>query len=97
MKARDSEEYLGQWAREGVPVGMDKNIPESGIFPQVEPDDVLQDKTDMSILADLKNYDQICEEGILQNPPIGGAAHKIPGRDRQQAGLDSETEAAWLH
>ena len=32
--SRDPEQFIGQWAREGVPLGMDMEIPESAILPQ---------------------------------------------------------------
>ena len=59
MKARDPEQYLGQWAREGVPLGMDQLIPDSTIFPPVEPDEVLEERTDMRVLSNLKNYESV--------------------------------------
>ena len=59
MKARDPEQYLGQWAREGVPLGMDQPIPDSTIFPPVEPDEVLEERTDMRVLSNLKNYESV--------------------------------------
>ena len=57
MKARDLKQFLGQCAREGAPLGIDKLIPDSGIFPQVEPDESLEEKTDMSVLVGLRNYE----------------------------------------
>ena len=50
MKARDPKQFLGRWAREGAPLGIAKLIPDSGIFPQVELDESLEEKTDMSVL-----------------------------------------------
>ena len=35
--SRDPEQFIGQWAREGVPLGMDMPVPDSGIFPSVDP------------------------------------------------------------
>ena len=32
MTSRDPEQYIGQWAREGVPLGMDLPVPSSGIY-----------------------------------------------------------------
>lgn len=57
MKARDPKQFLGRWAREGAPLGIAKLIPDSGIFPQVELDESLEEKTDMSVLVDLRNYE----------------------------------------
>eukprot|EP00435_Cladocopium_sp_Y103_P055845 s804_g18.t1 len=39
VQSRDPEQFIGQWAREGVPLGMDRQIPDSGIFPQVDADE----------------------------------------------------------
>ena len=67
--SRDPEQFIGQWAREGVPLGMDAEIPESEIFPTVEPEDALETKMDMGILRDLKNYESVesqKEEAILE-------------------------------
>ena len=67
--SRDPEQFVGQWAREGVPLGMDMEIPESGIYPSVEAEDALETKMDMGILRGLKNYDSVesqKEEAILE-------------------------------
>ena len=59
MKARDPEQFIGQWAREGVPLGMDCNIPKSNIFPEVETDEPLDTRMDMGELSTLKNYESV--------------------------------------
>lgn len=67
--SRDPEQFIGQWAREGVPLGMDMEIPESGIYPSVEAEDALETKMDMGILRGLKDYDSVesrKEEAILE-------------------------------
>ena len=67
--SRDPEQYIGQWAREGVPLGMDVEIPESNIFPLVEAEDALETRMDMGILRDLKNYESVesqRKEAILE-------------------------------
>ena len=45
--------------QEGVPLGMDQLIPDSTIFPPVEPDEVLEERTDMRVLSNLKNYESV--------------------------------------
>jgi len=57
--ARDPEQFIGQWAREGVPLGMEQSIPDAGIFPRVEAGGALETKTDMAILHPLRNYDSV--------------------------------------
>lgn len=57
--ARDPEQCIGQWAREGAPLGMDTDIPYSDIFPRVEADEPLNTKMDMGELATLKNYESV--------------------------------------
>ena len=66
--SRDPEQFIGQWAREGVPLGMDMEIPESAIYPSVEAEGALETKMDMGILRGLKNYDAESqkEEAILE-------------------------------
>ena len=41
VKSRDPEQCIGQWAREGAPLGMEQEIPNSDIFPQVESEEAL--------------------------------------------------------
>ena len=53
--SRDPEQCIGQWAREGVPFGMEQSIPDSNIFPTVDAVDSLEEKMDLSKLGSLRN------------------------------------------
>jgi hypothetical protein len=55
IKARDPEQCIGQWAREGAP-GMEREVQDSNIFPGVEPGEALESKTDLIELMGMKNY-----------------------------------------
>eukprot|EP00438_Fugacium_kawagutii_P030046 Skav201342 [mRNA] locus=scaffold1389:347636:350773:+ [translate_table: standard] len=58
--SRDPENHIGQWAREGVPMGMEVQIPRSNqIFPPVEVQETLDDRMDMVSMATLKNYESV--------------------------------------
>ena len=59
MASRDPEQYIGQWAREGVPLGMDMEVPASGIYPTVDPQEPLETKMDMAELKNLRNYESV--------------------------------------
>ena len=45
--SRDPEQFLGQWARD-VPLGVDMEIPDSGIYPRIEAEEALETKMDMA-------------------------------------------------
>eukprot|EP00435_Cladocopium_sp_Y103_P011877 s4293_g3.t1 len=57
--ARDPEQCIGRWAREGAPLGMECNIPYSNIFPKVEAEEPLESQMDMSQLENMKNYESV--------------------------------------
>ena len=58
--ARDPEQHIVQWIREGVPLGMEEEIPSSdGIFPPVAEQETMEDKMDMDVLEDLRNYESV--------------------------------------
>ena len=66
--ARDPEQFIGQWVREGVPMGMEVPIPTCGIFPQVEAPMPSEERMDLLEALHLRNYtsveDQKEEAGI---------------------------------
>eukprot|EP00435_Cladocopium_sp_Y103_P072540 s106_g40.t1 len=57
--SRDPEQCIGQWAREGAPLGMDREIEYSGIFPKTEPEEALETRMDMSALEGMRNYESV--------------------------------------
>eukprot|EP00435_Cladocopium_sp_Y103_P022173 s2755_g5.t1 len=59
VASRDPEQFIGQWAREGVPLGMECEVPPSGIFPSVEAEDPLDTQMDMTSVDSMKNYESV--------------------------------------
>ena len=56
VSCRDPEQFIGQWAREGAPLGMEVAIPTCGIFPTVEAPQAAEDRMDMAAAMDMRNY-----------------------------------------
>ena len=111
MASHDPEQYIGQWAREGVPLGMDVEVPHSRIYPRDPQEPLIGDKDEHGGVERLTQLrvggspegrfihrdQQVHAEGILQNPAMGGTAQKIPRRHSKPPGANSETEARWKH
>ena len=60
-KSGDPEKFIGTWAREGCPMGMEKEIPTCGVFPEVEEDDELENVPEMEAIQQKENYKSMLE------------------------------------
>ena len=60
--ARDPEQFIGQWIREGVPMGMEVSIPTCGIFPAVDAPTSADDRMDLLEATHLRNYTSVEEQ-----------------------------------
>lgn len=56
----DPEKYIGKWAREGCPLGMECEIQTCGIFPEVDEEDQ-EEPPELEAIAAKKNYASILE------------------------------------
>lgn len=106
VKARDPEQCIGQWAREGAPLGMDVEVQPSDIFPSVESEEPLETRMDLSDLTELRNYESMetqkdeamveqhryLEKGFVQNPPAGDGAPEVSFWESVKTGDDTEAD-----
>ena len=61
--SKDPEEHLAHWARHGVPLGMDQEIPtSSGIFPPVEMEEVSNLPPELDGQMSITNYKSMQED-----------------------------------
>lgn len=64
-EGRDPERFLGQWAREGAPLGMEVRVdPSNGIFPTVDacPDTEVDPAPELDQMRGLRNYSSMEEQ-----------------------------------
>eukprot|EP00438_Fugacium_kawagutii_P000419 Skav229881 [mRNA] locus=scaffold247:354658:356938:+ [translate_table: standard] len=63
-ESKDPDKHIAAFARHGVPLGMDKEIPVSGIFPEVtDQEEINQDPLELfELLRDTKNYTSVSDQ-----------------------------------
>ena len=112
VKARDPEQCIGQWAREGAMLGMDVEVQPSDIFPSVESEESLETRMDLSDLTELRNYESMetqkdeamvelhryLEKGFVKILPLEMVHQRFPsGRASRLAMILKQTEGGRLH
>ena len=63
-EARDPEQFIGQWVREGVPMGMEVPIQTCGIFPTTDSKLSAEDRMDLLEAMHLRNYTSVEEQKV---------------------------------
>ena len=76
--------HIGQWAREGAPLGMEAEVQTSGIFPEVDADEPLEAQMDMMDLAGMRNYES------METARAGGARGR-PSHEEVRQRFSQET------
>ena len=61
QKSGDPEKYIGTWAREGCPMGMEREIPTCGIFPEVDESESMEEIPEVTAIEQKSNYKSMLE------------------------------------